>query len=218
MAEIFRNLKKDALLEFRNPSAASAAIAFACVITLAVSIVSAGASFSALIQSILLWMIVFFSAMNSLLHIFTREEDERTVFFLRLKIPAESVYISKLIFNILFFFFIEILVYILFVFFTGTSVKNPLMFAATGVGGGLSIVSASTIMSAIAAKAGGRGTLFTVIAFPLLLPALLVSISTTAASIENRSQDYGNVFFLFAFSGAIILISYLLFKYVWIEE
>jgi len=216
--EIFRNLKKDALLEFRNPSAASTAVAFACVTTLAVSIVSANVSFSALVHSILLWMIIFFSAMNSLLHVFTREEDERTAFFLRLKISAESVYISKLIFNILFFFFIEILVYILFVFFTGTSVKNPLAFTATGVGGGLSIVAASTIMSAIAAKAGGRGTLFTVIAFPLLLPALLVSISATAARIENRNQDYGNVFFLFAFSGAIILISYLLFRYVWIEE
>ena len=218
LAEIFRNLKKDALLEFRNPSAASTAVAFACVTTLAVSIVSAGASFSALIRSILLWIIVFFSAMNSLLHIFTREEDEHTALFLRLKISPESVYISKLIFNILFFFFIEILIYLLFIFFTGTSVKNPLMFAAAGAGGGLSIVSSSTIMSAISAKAGGRGTLFTVIAFPLLLPALLVSISTTAASIENKNQDYGNVFFLFAFSGAIILISYLLFKYVWIEE
>ena len=218
MAEIFRNLKKDALLEFRNPSAASAAVAFACVTTLAVSIVSAGASFSALIRSILLWIIVFFSAMNSLLHVFTREEDERTALFLRLKISPESVYISKLIFNILFFFFIESLIYVLFIFFTGTSVKNPFMFAAAGAGGGLSIASSSTIMSAISAKAGGRGTLFTVIAFPLLLPALLVSISTTAASIENRNQDYGNVFFLFAFSGAIILISCLLFKYVWIEE
>ena len=163
-------------------------------------------------------MIVFFSAMNSLLHIFTREEDERTAFFLRLKISPESVYISKLIFNIIFFFFIEIIVYILFAFFTGISAKNPLMFASVAAGGGLAIVSASTIMSAIAAKAGGRGTLFTVIAFPLLLPALLVSISTTAASIENKNPNYGNVFFLFAFSGAIILISYLLFKYVWIEE
>ena len=218
MDEIFRNLKKDMLLEFRSPSALSTALAFACVITLAVSIVSANVSFSALIHSILLWMIVFFSAMNSLLHIFTREEDERTAFFLRLKISPESVYISKLVFNIIFFFFIEALVYILFVFFTGVSVKNPIAFAATGAGGGMAIVSASTIMSAVAAKAGGKGTLFTVIAFPLLLPAMLVSISSTALSIENRSQDYGNVFFLFAFSGAIILISYLLFKYVWIEE
>ncbi|MDR3237183.1 MAG: heme exporter protein CcmB [Spirochaetia bacterium] len=219
LAEILRNLKKDIRVEFRNPSALGTAISFACIITLAVSIVSAGIPFPPMIQAILLWIILFFSAMNALLHIFTREEEEHTALFLRLKISAESIYISKLIFNAAFFFFIEAVVCPVFIFFAGSSVKNPLLFVSTVIGGGLAIVSASTILSAMAAKAGGKGTLFTVISFPLLLPALLVSISTTAVSIESQDFiEYNNVFFLFAFSAAIIAISLLLFKYIWIEE
>jgi heme exporter protein B len=216
--EIFRNLRKDILLEFRNSSAAGVAIAFALVITLAVSVISAGVSFSPAMQSTLLWLIIFFSAMNSLLHIFTREEDEHTALFLRLKISPENVYTSKLIFNMLFFFFIELLVCAMFIFFAGIAIQNYLMFALAAAGGGTAIVSTSTIVSAIAAKAGGKGTLFTVIASPLLLPVLLVDISVTKAGIEGGVHSYGKVFFLFAFSGAIILVSYLLFRYVWIEE
>ena len=216
--EIMRSLAKDAQIELRSPSAIGTAIAFAGITTLAVSLVSGGINFSANVLSILLWVILFFSAMNSLLHVFTREEEQQTVLFLSLSVSPESVYLSKLLFNVLFFFVIELIVCPFFLFFMNVSVIHILLFILTVLGGGLAISASATILAAMAAKAGGKGSLFTIIAFPIILPVLWVSISTTTSCFLQDAASYNNVFFLFAFSVTIIAISYLMFRYIWIEE
>lgn len=217
-SEILRSFVKDAQIELRSPSALGTAVAFAGITTLVVSMVSGGVPFSSLVQSIFLWIILFFSAMNSLLHVFTREEEQQTTLFLSLSVSAEAVYLSKLLFNIFFFFLIELIVCPLFIFFSGVSVSHVLLFALTVLAGGFSISVSATILAAMAAKAGGKGALFTIIAFPILLPALWVAISTTNASFSPEPVAYNNVYFLVAFSGTIAAVSYLLFRYIWGEE
>ena len=101
--EIARNLKKEFIIEYRNRYAINISLAFAGISTLAISLVSGGIPFSTHVQAIMLWVIIFFSAMNGLSHIFFREEEEKTSLFLRLNISAESVFISKLLFNMVFF-------------------------------------------------------------------------------------------------------------------
>ncbi len=218
MTEIIRSLAKDLKVEFRNPAAAGAAAAFACITTLAVSMVSRGTSYSPDVLSVFLWIILFFCAMNSLLHTFIREEQERTALFLTLNIKPENIYLSKLIFNCLFFLVLQLIVCPLFVFFMDVNIINIPLFVLTVLAGGLALSSASTVLAAIAAGAGGRGALFTIISFPLLLPCMLVSIFTTAVSLEQAEGSFNNVFFLLAFSGTVIALSFLLFRYIWLEK
>lgn len=104
----------------------------------------------------------------------------------------------------------------LFIFFMQVTVRNIAYFAGSVACGGLSIAAATTIMAAMVAKAGGKGSLFTILSFPVLLPVLWLSILATASSIEPSGHaDYGTLFFLLAFSGFITAISFLLFRYVW---
>ncbi|MCP4130643.1 MAG: heme ABC transporter permease CcmB [bacterium] len=216
---ITKHFLKDFRVEFRNRFALNIALAFAGISTLAVSLVAGGISFSFKVQSILLWLIIFFSAMNGLSHIFVREEDERTALFLRLNSPVEVIYLSKLIFNIIFFTIILLVIVPLFIFLLRVSITHLPLFAASVFAGGLAISASTTILGAMVAKAGGKGSLFTIISFPILLPVLWVSISSTSASLDSTAlPNYNNIIFLLAFSGMIIGISFLLFRFIWIEE
>jgi heme exporter protein B len=92
------------------------------------------------------------------------------------------------------------------------------LFILTTISGGLAIASITTILGAMVSKAGGKGSLFTVLSFPLILPVMWISISNTWIAIEgNGSADYKNILFLLLFSGAIATVSYLLFRYIWVE-
>ncbi len=121
--EIKRNLKKDIQVEFRSRSAMNIAIAFAGISTLSISLVAGGTPFSPTVLSILLWIIIFFSAMNGLSHIFTRETDEGTALFLSLNSGADAIFASKLIFNIIFLLVIEAVIIPLFIIFLDLGIK-----------------------------------------------------------------------------------------------
>jgi heme exporter protein B len=170
-------------------------------------------------QAVILWIILFFSAMNGLSHIFTREEEQGTVLFLRITSKPEIVLSSKLIFNITMFFLLQIVIIPLFIFFLNLEIKAFVPFIATLIIGGLAISSSTTILAAIASKAGGKGPLFTIISFPIILPILWIASDSTANSLSDASYNGSqSIFFLLAFSVCITALSYLLFDYIWLEE
>ncbi len=217
--DILKNIKKDFSIEFRNRSALNISMAFAAITTLAIGLTSGGTKFSPQVNSIILWIIIFFSAMNGLSHIFTREEEEGTALFLTLASSPETIFVSKLIFNIILFFLVQLIITPLYIFFIQISIESISLFILTIFTGGLAISSSTTILASMVSKAGGKGSLFTIISFPVLLPVLWISIETTTKSLSsNGAIDYGNIFFLLAFSGSIILISLLLFRFIWLEE
>jgi heme exporter protein B len=216
--EIIRNLHKDFRVEFRSRFSLNISIAFAAIVTIAVSITAGGAPFPALVQSVLLWVVIFFSAMNGLSHIFVREEDQATALFLRITVPVDSIFISKFIFNQIFMLAVIAVVTPLYLFFLQVDVIHPEYFILSVASGGISIAAATTILAAMTAKAGGKGSLFTIISFPILLPVLWISISSTNSALNPALPKAGTAIFLLAFSGFIAVISFLLFRFVWIEE
>ncbi|OHD63763.1 MAG: hypothetical protein A2176_14610 [Spirochaetes bacterium RBG_13_51_14] len=216
--DILRNLQKDFRVEFRSRFAVNIAVSFAGIVTISISLTAGGAPFPVKVQSILLWVVLFFSAMNGLAHIFVREEDQGTSLFLRITRSADSIYISKFIFNQIFMMIIGTVVTPLFVFFVGVDVIHVLHFIMSVIAGGFSIAASTTPLAAMAAKAGGKGSLFTIISFPILLPVLWISISSTAGALNEARPESGTVIFLLAFSGFITAISILLFRFIWLEN
>jgi heme exporter protein B len=216
---IYYNLRKDFRIEFRNRFAVSVSISFALITTLAISLSAGAASFSGITQAILYWIILFFSAMNGLSHIFIREEEEGTTLFLRFSSSPETVYIAKLLFNITVLFAVTCVITPLYIFFLGIVVYDPVQFVLVSISGCFAIASSTTLLAALVAKAGGKGPLFTIISFPIVLPILWVCIkSSSAAFAQSTNINTQGLVFLLAFSGAIIAVSYILFEYIWIEE
>jgi len=215
---ILNNLKKDFLIEFRNRSAVNISFAFAGITTLSVSLTAAGTPFTPVVHAIIFWIILFFSAMSGLAHIFIREEEEKNSLFLSLYYTAEEIYLSKLIFNIVLFLSISAVVTVLYLFFLQVLPVFLFLFFLTVISGSIAIASVTTILGAMVSKAGSGSSLFTVISFPVLLPVLWTAISLTSVSIDGVGvQEYRNIIFLLAFSGVIVSVSYLCFKFIWTE-
>ena len=218
MNSILKNIRKDFLIEFRNRSALNISFAFAGITTLSVSLAAGGIPFTPLTQSIIFWIILFFSAMSGLAHIFIREEEEQNSLFLSIHYSPEDIYISKLVFNIALYLSIAILVTPLYLFFLQILPVYKILFILTLFSGSVAIASVTTILGAMVSKTGSGTSLFTVISFPVLLPVLWTAISLTAVSFEGGGiPEYKNILFLLAFSGVIICASYLSFKFIWTE-
>ena len=218
MNSIIKNLRKDFLIEFRSRSALNISFAFAGITTLSVSLAAGGIPFTPLVQAIIFWIILFFSAMSGLAHIFIREEEEQNALFLSLYYSPEEIYISKLVFNLMLFLCIAALVTPLYLFFLQILPIYKILFLLTVISGSIAIASVTTILGAMVSKTGSGSSLFTVISFPILLPVLWTAISLTNVSIEGGGvPEYRNILFLLAFSGVIICASYLSFKFIWTE-
>ena len=216
--DIIRNLRKDFRVELRSPFALNVSAAFAVIVTVAVSLVAGGIPFTTTVQAVLLWTIIVFAAMNGLSHIFMRETDQGTALFLRVTVSTDSIFVSKLVYNQVFMALIIMIVTPLFLFFLGTAPRHPGLFIAVVCAGGAAIAATTTIVAAMVARAGGRGSLFTILSFPLLLPVLRVAIASTASALDGTPSGAGGAVFLLAFSGFISAISILLFRFIWSDE
>jgi heme exporter protein B len=212
------HIRKDFTVEFRSRFAVSVAAAFAAITTLSVSLAAGGAPLAPTVHAILYWIIVFFSAMSGLAHIFTREEEEGTSLLLRLVAPPEAVFTAKLIFNCAMLFTLAIIITPLYLFFLNVTLPGP-GFIALAAAGTFAIAASSTVLAAIVARAGGKAALFTVISFPILLPVLWISIRASSALLSGaHAAVTESVLFLLAFSGALVAVSYMLFEHIWSEE
>jgi len=88
-----------------------------------------------------------------------------------------------------------------------------ILFVAT-----IGLAGASTIVAAIVAKASTRGSLFVVLAFPLLLPLLTSAVQGTRAAMlggARAAESLSNLTVLACFTIAMITASVMLFPYVW---
>jgi len=218
-SDIYRHIQKDFRIEFRNRFAIMVMFSFAVIATLAISLSIGGIPLSPIVQSVLFWIIMFFCGMSGLAHVFVREEEQDTSLFLRIHSQPETVYLSKVIFNILVFFLLQMAITPLYIFLLQVEIRMISAFIMIVIAGGLSISTTVTILAAIIAKAGGKSSLFTVISFPLVLPILWIAISATRATLEVRGRfELNNLYFLLAFSGVMIALSYILFEYIWLDE
>ena len=167
--------------------------------------------------AVLLWVAIFFAAMNGLSRTFVREEETRTVALLRLSTPPLAVYLGKLLVNLGLLALLETLVTLLFVGLMNVRIGQPGLFAATLALGGFGLAGATTIIAALVAKADGRSALFAVLAFPLLLPLLIIAVETTEIAMAGGgwANAAGGLRVLAAYSLAQTVASLLLFERVW---
>ena len=169
------------------------------------------------ILSGLLWIVIFFAAISGLARVFIKEEEKETSQALKLSSNPTGVFLGKLLFNCILTYSLNIVIFLLFIIITGFSIINFTAFCITIVLGNLGLVSASTIIAAIISKANTKGTLYPVLAFPVLLPLLLTVINATkmASSGVETGELMGEFQILISYSIVVITVSLLLFRFIW---
>jgi heme exporter protein B len=214
--------RKDLRSELRTRYALNALLLFAVSATVAVSLGVGPLRLpddlqTALIQAALLWIALLFAALNGLSRSFVQEEEARTAFALRLSAPPLAVFLGKFFFNLLLLGALDAITCLLFIIFVRLEVGNPLALVGLLVAGAFSLAAATTIIAAIIARASFRSALFAVLAFPLLVPPLIVAIQGTALAITGEALNviWPAIRTLLAYSVALFTASLLLFRFVW---
>jgi len=221
--EIYTVFLKDVKSELRTKVAANAILLFALTTLFLISYVIGpyriASADQPYILSAWLWVIFFFSAMSGLSRVFVKEEETNTSIALQLAARPEAVFLGKFFFNLILMFGIALIItplYVILMEFPIASVYNFTLIIFLGL---IGMTTGVTIIGAIVAKAGMKGTLFPILSFPIIIPLLLAVIDGT--NLASRSVSFGQTLqatsVIIAFTGAMFVLSLLLFDKVWLE-
>lgn len=166
----------------------------------------------------LFWVVIFFSAMSGLSRAFVSEEERGTSLTLQLIASPATVFTGKLLFNMILVFLMNIIITLLYsMLFAEFIIQNYLLFFLTFIFGNMGIAISSTLIAAIIAKAGSKGTLYPVLSFPILLPLILTSVQLTSFSIDGIpiSEAVFELAIVVCYDIIMISASYMLFDFIW---
>lgn len=217
--KILAVIDKDIRSEYRSKYALNSALLF-CVTSLVVVSFSLGGSVTdPRLQAALLWIILFFSSMMSLPRAFVKEQDCGTMNTLRLTCEPSHVFIGKMIINLLLLSVVTAIVSPLFFVLFNISPPHPGFFIITAASAAVGLSAVCTLLSAIVAQARARGTLFPVLAFPVLMPVFMVAVEATGKSLLQQSPWANSQLIVFLVCYAVVGIvgGSLLFEFVFNE-
>lgn len=212
--QIIHLLSWELKTEWRNRYALGSVLLY--VVATTVVIYFAVQNFNAMIFNALYWVVLFFGATVAAGRSFLREGGKRHFYFYTLA-SAEALLISKFLYNTLIIWLISLLTWALLGFFSGQSyVLEAAYFLAALLLGGLGLSSVLTFVSALAARAGGSGTLMAVLSFPLVIPLLYLLVNAGGYAVGLTSGQEETYLML---AGAIDLlglaVGLVLFPFVW---
>ncbi|HAA01543.1 MAG TPA: ABC transporter permease [Flavobacteriales bacterium] len=169
----------------------------------------------------LFWVILLFSALNTISKSFQTESRYRLLYLYTLVSPA-AVILSKMIYNILLMGITALVTLLFYSLFLGTSPlegANAGMYLVALLLGCAGFAGIFTMIAAIAAKTGNQLGIMAILGFPLILPLLLTLIGLSGIALRGLPWEYGTTELLIL-TGLNILIaalSYILFPYLWRE-
>jgi len=127
------------------------------------------------------------------------------------------VYWGKMIFNLLLLTGLSIMVFLLFLVFFNVSVSNFPAMTGILVLGACSIAIVSTVTAAMAAQTQVRSSMFTILTFPIILPAFLCLISLTGAVFAGERISVILCLFLVGYNVIAAAGGSVLFDYLWLD-
>jgi heme exporter protein B len=209
---------KDWRCEFRNRYALNslALFAFTTLVVVSASLGPIGTSpeHGPVVLPVLLWIILLFATAAGLPRAFVQEEETHTATALRLAATPSALFCGKLLFGLTLVLALELLVTPVFLAMVSLDVGDPLGLAAALAAGGWGLAAGSTLIAAIIAQAQGRSTLFAVLAFPVLLPLLLLVVELTRNAVAGEPAGVALVQLLL-YDGAVTVAGLMLFPVVW---
>lgn len=217
VAKVITVARKDIVSEFRTRFAMNAIVMFALVTLTVISMSLGVINLTPELSSALFWIILFFAAMSGLAQAFIKEEEAGTAMILKLSADGLVIFFGKLIFNLLLLTFLGIIIVPLFIVLLHSAPQNWTVFMSGLVLGIIGLAGATTIIAAIVSKATIKGTLFTVLSFPVLMPLLIsvVDISKVAFAGGSFGDISSALQLLIAYDVVMTTVSVMLFDFVW---
>ncbi len=211
--------KKDLSIELRTKHAINMVLAFVVASLLLIMFTLKVQDLNPTPKSGLVWIIILFSALSSLGRSFIGETDKNTYNVLRIYANGSSVFVGKMIYNMLFTLVINLLTFTLYIFLANIIIVSWWAFIMILFLGTAGLSSVSTMIAAIVSQADRKGAIFSVLTIPLFIPfVLLLTNLTKAAFVNGMTTGVTNdLMALIGFIGVTITAGIVLFEYIWEE-
>jgi heme exporter protein B len=209
---------KELASEFRTRYSVSAVLLFILTTVAMVVFSSSSEKLSSNMSAGILWIIMFFGSMTGLAKSFVSEEERGTSLLLKVNSSSASVYFGKLIFNVLLSIGLNYFaVILLFIFMDNITVELFGEFILVIFLGSIGMAAATTIISALIAKANSKSALFPILSFPILLPLIIIGIESTQYTFDTslNLEIIKNYMMMLSYCGILTVASFFLFDIVW---
>lgn len=205
---------KEFKLEMRNKYALGGILLYV-VSTVFVSYLSFKQIINPATWNALFWIILLFASINGVAKSFIGETRGKLLYLYTLVSP-QAVILSKIIYNSVLLLFISILCLLVYSLFIGNIIQDLLLFLLILSLGSFGLSSLLTMVSAIASKTSNNFTLMAILSFPIMMPLLMVLLKLSKNAIDGLERwDMNYIMVLMFINVIIILLSYLLFRYLW---
>ena len=214
MNQIIALIKKDLLIDFRQKYVV-ASIALYVFAIIYVAYLSFNNVITPATWNALFWLILLFSSVTGLGKSFSQESHRSHYYYFL----AKPVYIltAKLIYYGFYEFFLVSLLILIFDLFLGFPIENLPLFLVNLFAGASGFSVCFTLISVIAAKTDNRSHIMPILAFPVIIPVLLIAVTNSRKIVFGASlaDISGNLLVLICFNVIIIAMSFILFPYSW---
>lgn len=207
-------IAKDLRLEWRNRYALNGILLY--VLLVVVVIFLAFQQVTPAIWNTLLWVILLFTAVNSIAKSFIGESRQRDLYYYQLAHP-QAVILAKIIYNVGLMVVMVTLAVSAYTAVMGFPVVYPMRYFLVLLLGATGFASAFTMVAGIASRAENSASLMAVLSFPIFLPMLILLIGVSDAGFKAYPtvmlwRNYG---LLLLINGIITGLSLILFPYLW---
>lgn len=166
----------------------------------------------------ILWVAFAFSGMLGLARSFAAEREQEAIRGLMLAPMDHSViYLGKLLSNLVFLFFVEVISILAFGIFFNINIF-PLLPGLGAVMGlaTLGFVAVGTLYAAMASNIRLREVLLPVLLFPIIVPVLIAAVKATGGILDGKqlSDLRGWLNLLIGYDCIFIVVGVLTFEYV----
>jgi heme exporter protein B len=218
VAEAVAIFLKDWRTELRTRHALYAVLLFAVTTLLTVGLslgpLGVASSERGSVLPVILWIILLFAAAAGLPRSFAQEEETHTATALRLSATPSALFAGKLAYATSLLWALELVLVPLFVGMVQLPLARPALLLAALAAGGLGLAAASTLIAAMVAQTSARGALFPILAFPVLLPLLLLVVELSRGAVTG-SFEPAVLAQLLLYNASLVVAGLMLFPLVW---
>jgi len=168
------------------------------------------------IWNALFWIVQLFAAVNAVAKSFLQDSKGRMLYYYTIS-GAVNYILAKLVFNAVLMLLISLLTLLIFILLLGNPLTHFFEFLLIGFLGSVGLSFVFTFLAAIAAKAQQQAALMAIMGFPVIVPQLLLlgKISNKAFSDAIQTGWWQMVLLLFCFDILIVMLSIILFPFLW---
>ncbi len=164
----------------------------------------------------LFWIVLLFTILTITSRSFDAESNQGFGYHFHL-VPPQLIIGAKLLLNGFYSIILACIAFLVFSIFLGNDIQSSGSFFLVLVLGASGIGFTFTLTSCLSTRANGNLVLTSVLSLPIILPMLIVIVQLTETCFSRNSlqENWPSYLALLALNSIIVVLSSLLFPYLW---